>query len=158
MNQSLNLSLRFREVFLNGRWIANTNYSDILSDLDFNETNQKIGSLNSIGLLTQHINYYLEGMLPVFDGGELLIRDKHSFDFKPLEDEVEWSALREKLNTNAKAFAEKVEELNDDHLHSVFVKDDYGSFARNIEAMIEHGYYHLGQISLIKKMILSANQ
>lgn len=28
-----------------------------------------------------------------------------------------------------------------------------GSYLRNIEGVIEHSYYHLGQISLIKKMI-----
>jgi hypothetical protein len=36
-------------------------------------------------------------------------------------------------------------------LSQPFVKDEYGSCLQNIEAQIEHSYYHLGQVSLIKK-------
>ena len=38
-----------------------------------------------------------------------------------------------------------------------FVDEKYGTFQRNIEAMIEHSYYHLGQIVLIKKMLLQSS-
>ena len=34
-----------------------------------------------------------------------------------------------------------------------FVDEKYGSYLRNIDGMIEHCYYHLGQIVLIKKII-----
>jgi hypothetical protein len=34
-----------------------------------------------------------------------------------------------------------------------FVNEKYGSLQRNIDAMIEHSYYHLGQIVLIRKII-----
>jgi hypothetical protein len=34
-----------------------------------------------------------------------------------------------------------------------FIDEKYGTFLRNIEGVIEHSYYHLGQISLIRKMI-----
>ncbi len=36
-------------------------------------------------------------------------------------------------------------------------KEEYGSYALNIEAQIEHSYYHLGQISLIKKILSKIN-
>jgi hypothetical protein len=32
--------------------------------------------------------------------------------------------------------------------------EQYGTWQRNLEAVIEHSYYHLGQIILIRKMIL----
>jgi hypothetical protein len=34
-----------------------------------------------------------------------------------------------------------------------FVDEKYGTLLRNIEGVIEHSYYHLGQIALIRKMI-----
>ncbi|MGE0931575.1 DUF1572 family protein [Peijinzhouia sedimentorum] len=46
---------------------------------------------------------------------------------------------------------DQVEKMDDDLLRQTFVKEEYGSYLRNIEAQIEHSYYHLGQISLIKK-------
>lgn len=58
-----------------------------------------------------------------------------------------------KFWNDAEEFALKVEAMSDEKLDSVFVDEKYGSYRRNIEAMIEHSYYHLGQIVLIKKML-----
>lgn len=58
-----------------------------------------------------------------------------------------------KFWNDAEEFALKVEAMSDEKLDSVFVDEKYGSNRRNIEAMIEHSYYHLGQIVLIKKML-----
>jgi hypothetical protein len=44
--------------------------------------------------------------------------------------------------------------MPDKKLKEVFTDKKYGSYERNINAMIEHSYYHLGQITLIKKMLL----
>ena len=64
-----------------------------------------------------------------------------------------WKQLTQTLWTTTEKFARHVENMTEDQLESGFVKEEYGSYRRNIEAMIEHAYYHLGQISLIKKMI-----
>ena len=34
-----------------------------------------------------------------------------------------------------------------------FVDEKYGTYLRNIDGMIEHAYYHLGQVVLIKKLL-----
>lgn len=38
-------------------------------------------------------------------------------------------------------------------LHNFFSEEKYGSYFRNIDAMIAHSYYHLGQIVLLDKTI-----
>jgi hypothetical protein len=48
-----------------------------------------------------------------------------------------------------------VEQFPDEKLDEAFVDEKYGTWQRNIDAMIEHCYYHLGQITLIRKMILA---
>lgn len=55
--------------------------------------------------------------------------------------------------SNAEQFANCVEKMSDEQLEKSFVDEKYGNYRRNIEAIIEHSYYHLGQISLIKKML-----
>ena len=148
------LAKRFREVFLNGKWIANTNYQDLLSHVSFSQSTKKIGSLNTISQLTQHINYYIAGILNLFEGGSLDIRDKYSFDFQPPETKEQWENMIATLISNSENFGNYVDQMSDKQLEQSFVDKKYGTYRRNIEAMIEHGYYHLGQISLIKKMIL----
>ena len=44
--------------------------------------------------------------------------------------------------------------MTEEKLNEHFVDEKYGNYQRNIDAMIEHSYYHLGQIVMIKKMLL----
>ncbi|WP_353777580.1 DinB family protein [Winogradskyella sp. 3972H.M.0a.05] len=154
MKTSVELANRFREVILNGRWIANTNYKHLLEDINLEQATKKVGNLNTIAALTFHINYYIEGVLNVFKGGDLEIRDKYSFDFPELTSEFDWEALKTRLFNNSKAFASHVEQMSTEQLNAVFVDEKYGTYQRNIEGIIEHSYYHLGQVSLIKKLVL----
>lgn len=152
-NTAAKLAERFREVFLSGAWVTGTNYKAQLSELSWEQATRKVGNLNTIAQLTFHIHYYIAGVLQVFRGGPLEIRDKYSFDMKPVESEEDWLALRDRFLTDAEAFAQAIEQMSDSRLAEGFVKPEYGDFQRNIDVMIEHGYYHLGQVVLIKKMM-----
>ncbi len=153
MENTKQLSQRLKEVLLYGKWIANTNYQEQLSDISWEAAKRKMGSLNSIALLTFHINYYLQGLIHVLDGGGLEIKDKYSFDLPEITSENEWHTLKNQFLENAEKFANQIEKLPESILDEVFVEEKYGSYRRNLEGMIEHSYYHLGQIVLINKML-----
>lgn len=153
MENSNQLANRFREVILSGKWIANTNFKDQLSDVTWEEATTKIGSLNTIAALAYHINYYIGGILQVFAGGPLDIRDKYSFDLPEIKSKEAWEDQLRTMWDNAEKFAGFVETMPDGKLEAVFVDEKYGNYRRNIEGVIEHSYYHLGQVSLLKKMI-----
>jgi uncharacterized damage-inducible protein DinB len=154
MKRTKQIADRFREVILNGTWIANTNYKDQSSTLTWKQATMKIGSLNTIAVLVFHINYYIAGILNVFEGGTLEIKDKYSFDLPPITSQKGWEELLNTTWNNAEKFANRVELMPDEKLVEAFVDAKYGSYQRNIDGVIEHSYYHLGQIVLIKKMIL----
>ncbi|WP_185226224.1 DinB family protein [Chryseobacterium indologenes] len=153
MNSASQLSKRFREVLLDGLWIANTNFKDLLSDVTWKQAVTKIDSLNTIAMLTFHIDYYIAGIVHVFEGGELEIKDKFSFDLTAIDSQIQWDDLRNKLWVDSEKFASLLEQMPDSKLDEVFVDEKYGTYQRNIEGMIEHSYYHLGQITLIKKLV-----
>ena len=152
------LAKRFREVILNGTWIANTNYKDQLEHLDYNIALSKCESLNTISILAQHVQYYINGIKNVFNGGNLEIRDKYSFDFPVITSKKEWKDFLAKFWKDSESLAKLIEQLPDKKLNQSFVDDKYGTYQRNIEGILEHGYYHLGQIVLIKKIILNNMQ
>jgi hypothetical protein len=158
MENSNSLTKRFREVLLEGKWIAHTNYKEQLSNLTWQQATKKIGTLNTIAALAFHINYYIAGVLNVLEGGSLEIRDKYSFDLPPIQSKEDWDKLISDMWINAEKFANQVERMADGQLDEIFVDENYGNYRRNIEGIIEHCYYHLGQISLIKKMIVEAEQ
>lgn len=153
MTPPSSLATRIREVLLNGKWIANTNFKEQLEGVSYLEANHRIGHLNTIALLSFHINYYLKGLIQVFDGGPLDIKDQYSFDMTAINNDNDWHLLKTELLQNAEYFAQKVEQMSEADLEGPFVDERYGSYARNIEAVIEHSYYHLGQIVLIRKMM-----
>ena len=153
MENSNQLAIRFRGVILDGKWIANTNYKDQLLKVSWKEATHKIGTLNTIAALAYHINYYIAGVLNVFEGGALEIRDKYSFDLPEIKSEEDWQTLLNRMWTNAEQFASQVEGMSEGQLDASFVEEKYGNYRRNIEGVIEHSYYHLGQILLIRKLL-----
>lgn len=153
MTRNITIANRLREVFLNGRWIANTNYKEQMQLVNWQQATQKIGDLNTIASLVYHINYYLGGLLNAFEKESLEISDKYSFDVPPINSELEWSELTADLLNNAEKFADEVEKMDDGLFDKIFIEEKYDTYLRNIEGVIEHSYYHLGQISLIRKMI-----
>ena len=148
------LSVRFREVLLNGTWIANTNFKDQLQQTDVAIATFQVGNLNTIAALTFHVNYYIKGVLEVLQGGELTIRDRFSFDAPDIHHQADWVARKDELYRNAERFARALEQLSETRLEQPFVKEAYGTYRRNVEAMIEHCYYHLGQVVMLRKWII----
>ena len=153
MTRNITIANRLREVLLNGHWIANTNYKEQIQSVNWQQATQKVDSLNTIAALTYHINYYLAGLFNAFENGRLDISDKYSFDLPAINSEIEWSKLVSEFLTNSEKFADKIEKMDEKIFDLPFIDERYGTFLRNIEGVIEHSYYHLGQISLIKKMI-----
>lgn len=155
MNATTQIANRFREVLLNGVWVAGTNFKDQLLDVNWQIATTKLGALNTIAALTFHVDYYIAGIVNVLEGGSLDIRDKYSFDLPPVESQEDWENLLNKMWSDAEKFANLVEAMPEEKLSAIFTDEKYGNYQRNIDAMIEHSYYHLGQIVLIKKMLLA---
>lgn len=153
MKNTVEIANRFREVILNGTWIANTNFKDQLESLDWKIAVTPVQNLNTIAILAQHIHYYINGISQVFKGGTLDIKDKFSFDFPPIHSQEKWNDFLTKFWNESEEFASLIEQMPSEKLNENFVDKKYGTYQRNIEAMIEHSYYHLGQIVLIKKQL-----
>jgi hypothetical protein len=103
-----------------------------------------------------HINYYVGGILQFLQEGTMTIRDKYSFDHPPITSEEDWNKLLDKTWTEAEKFANAIEQFPETRLKETFLDEKYGNYYRNFTGVIEHTHYHLGQITLIKKMVLKA--
>ncbi|MFC4740935.1 DUF1572 domain-containing protein [Flavobacterium ponti] len=152
MTKSEQLANRFREVILNGTWIANTNFKNQLENTNWQLATIKVESLNTIAVLAQHIHYYIVGIKNVFINGKLEIRDKYSFNFPPIESQDQWEDFLNKFWNDTEELVQLIEKTPEEQWSKNFVDQKYGSYLRNIDGMIEHSYYHLGQIVLLKKL------
>ena len=154
MNLSAQMAKHFREVFFGGNWTS-VNLKETLEGVSWQQAVTSVYRFNSIAVLVYHINYYVSAVLKVFEGGKLEASDKYSFDLSPLTKDEEWKALQDKAFAEAEKFANLVEQIPDEKFTQLFVDEKYGTYYRNIHGIIEHTHYHLGQISLIKKMLLA---
>lgn len=148
------ISQQFKDVYLEGKLVAATNLKEALGDVNWQQATTQVASLNTIAALAFHTNYYVAGVANVLKGGPLSIRDKYSYDLPPIDSQESWEQLLNNMWTDAEAFAQLVAQLSDKQLQETFVDEKYGNYHQNIHGIIDHCYYHLGQIILIKKLLV----
>jgi hypothetical protein len=157
MNLPGQIAKHFRDVHEGGNWTG-VNLRDTLAGVTREQATTKVHSFNTIAALVYHMNYYVSAMIKVLEGGPLNAHDKYSFDLNPIRSHDDWQILLDKMWTEADKFATLVEQLPEDKLGETFADPKYGTYYRNLTGVIEHVHYHLGQIVLIKKMILEENK
>ena len=146
------IAKHFRDVHFGGNWTT-SNLKDQLEGLNWQQATTKVYSFNTIATLVFHINYYVDAVLKVLEGGALDASDKFSFDLPPIASEEDWQQLKNKALHQAEAFAKRIETLAEESLFEDFTDAKYGNYYRNLHGIIEHTHYHLGQIALIKKVV-----
>jgi len=73
--------------------------------------------------------------------------------FPEINSQKEWQNFLTKFWTDSEELAELIEKIPEKKLNESFVEEKYGNYQRNIDGMIEHSYYHLAQIVVIKKIL-----
>ena len=150
---SRQIAKHLRDVYFGGNWTW-SNYREQLSEITWQQAIQKPEGMNSIATLTHHASYYVKVQLEVLKGGKLEAKDELSFELPPIQSAQDWEEMLSSIWSNAEAAAIAIEQLPDSRLSEIFVEEKYGSYYRNLSGMIEHLHYHLGQIAIIKKIIL----
>ena len=157
MKTIAHITKHLREFYTGGNWPA----SDLKSQLEgitWHEATTKVYGFNTIAILVFHLNYYVDATLKVLQGHPLDANDKYSFDCPPISSKEAWDSLVSKAFTDASTFTSLIEKLPETTLWENLADPKYGDYYRNIQGIIEHNYYHLGQIALIKKIVQSTTK
>ena len=151
------IAKQFRDIHFGGNWTS-VNLKETLADVTWQQATTKVYSFNTIATLVFHTNYYVCAVLKVLQGEPLNASDKFSFNHPPITSQEDWEKMLDKTFTEAEIFACLVEQLPETKLWEDFSENKYGNYYRNIHGIIEHLHYHLGQIVLIKKILLQAGE
>jgi uncharacterized damage-inducible protein DinB len=146
------IAKHFRDVHFGGNWTS-VNLKDTLEGITWEQAITKVHNLNTIATLVFHINYYVSAVLKVLQGEALQASDKYSFDHPPINSADDWQKLVTKALAEAELFAVQIEQLDETKLWEDFTDPKYGNYYRNLSGIIEHTHYHLGQITLVKKIL-----
>lgn len=141
-----------RDLHFGGNWTGAC-LKELLEGITWQQATTQIGTFHSIATLVFHINYFVEATIGVLKDQPLTAQDKLSFAHPPIESEGDWQNLLEKTWKDAEQLASAVEALPESQLWETFVEERYGTYYRCLHGPIEHGYYHAGQIALIKSIL-----
>jgi hypothetical protein len=141
-----------REVHCGGNWTASS-VKECLSDVSWGEATHEIIGCNSIVMLTYHINYFVRAAIDVLERRPLTANDEYSFNVPELGSRESWDAFVQQVIADGLTLADLVQKLPEVVLTEAFANEKYGSYYRNLQGIVEHAHYHLGQIALLKKII-----
>ncbi|HEX5625032.1 MAG TPA: DUF1572 domain-containing protein [Saprospiraceae bacterium] len=153
MNPSQQIAKHFRDVHFGGNWTS-VHLKAVLSDVDWKQATTPVYDFNTIATLVNHTGYYVKALIDVLQGKALVAKDQYSFKHPPIQSEEDWKSMQDKVWANAEQAATLIGELPEARLWENFADEKYGNYYRNIHGMIEHLHYHLGQIVLIRKILL----
>ena len=157
MHLPTQLAHHLKAVYFGGNWTS-VNLKTELSGLSWAQVTAQVYGLNSIATLVHHVHYYVRVVGKVLQGGPLDAKDKYSFEYPPIQSQEDWDQRLEQIWAEAEAFADMIAQLPEQQLWEVFSDSKYGNYYRNLQGIIEHLHYHLGQIVLIKKILLQRGE
>lgn len=153
MTLTKQIARHFRQIHFGGNWTC-SNLKDTLAGLAWKQATTQVHSFNTIATLIYLTNYYVSAAIKVLEGQPLGAKDEYSFSLPPIQSQQDWENLLNKTWADAEKFAGLVEQLPESRLWENFTDEKYGNYYRNLHGIIEHTHYHLGQIALIKKILL----
>ena len=152
MTLTYHIAKQLRDIHFGGNWVG-IDLKKVLQDVDWVLALTQVQDFNTIAKLVYHTHYYIAGVSEVLKGEPLAIRDKFSFDLPTIANEDDWQQLQNKVWEAAETFAILIENMPEEKLWEDFTNPQYGTYYKNLHGIIEHIYYHLGQIVFIKKMV-----
>lgn len=152
MNTPEQIAQHLKAVHFGGNWTS-VNLKDTLAGVSWQQATTPVTTLNTIAALVYHINYYIDAVLKVLQGGTLEAKDAYSFDHPPVTSDADWERMLTKIWSDAETFASLIAQLPEQQLQATFIDEKYGSYYRNLQGIIEHTHYHMGQIVIIKKLL-----
>ena len=144
----------FHDIHFGGNWTV-SNVKGQLEKISMEEALIQVEDFNTIATLTFHMSYFVDVALNFFKNGKVVGEDKLSFNHPPIHSEEDWRMMISHYLIQAEELTEIIKSLPDEKLLADFGESKYGNHFRNLHGIVEHTHYHLGQISLIKKMIAS---
>lgn len=155
MRLTRNMATHIIEAYEGNSW-SDVCVKEIVQDINFAEAVAITkASPNSIASLLYHMMFYNNAICQRLRGEEPQVGSANGFDHPPLENENDWQKLVVDAMESARNLSKAMEHFPEEDL---FRENPVGkgTFYKKFHGVIEHNYYHLGQIMMLKKLIRSS--
>jgi uncharacterized damage-inducible protein DinB len=137
----------------NGENWTDVNIFNTLNDVNWQEAQQRTAaSQNTIASLLHHIYYWNGIIMERMKGINPSIPETNGFDVPELKNENDWNELKEKTHQSFIQLADAIKNFPEDKLSETYAAGK-SSYYKNLQGIVEHAHYHLGQMVILKKLI-----
>jgi uncharacterized damage-inducible protein DinB len=146
------IATHLQEAFAGNNW-SEVNVKDTLDGITYPEAVMVTSaSSNTIAALLYHMTFYNRAITQRLQGIEPEISAANGFDLQPISSEHDWEQLKKNAFDTVNELARAIRHFPDERLEEENPKGK-GSFYKKLQGVIEHNYYHLGQIVILKNLI-----
>ena len=152
MSIAKELSQHFKNVYFGGNWTV-THFQTVLEDLTWKEATYKLKGQNTILTLVYHTHYFNVEGIRMLKHSLFEAKDELSFQTPEIKSAKAWQNFLENVFVTAEALANEIGKLTDEQLLKPLAPQFKKSSFYNLNGILEHLHYHLGQIVILKKLI-----
>jgi uncharacterized damage-inducible protein DinB len=152
MNTAKLVAQHLLDVYKGNNW-TEVNIADTLKDVTLSEAIIVTeASSNTIAALVHHLAFWNRAMTARLKGLEMKIPEDNGYCTPELKTEADWQRIRNDNLASATERAETISNIDKERLFQPIVPGR-SSIYKNVQGMVEHIHYHLGQIVILKKLI-----
>ena len=152
MNICEQVAAHINDAYNGNNW-TEVNLANTLADVNYTEAiTVTKASPNTIAMLVHHLKFYNEIVLKRLQGSNPKLSNANGFDIPLIENEEQWKQLVEDCLQSAKKLAEATTVFPAEKLGSI-PNDGHTTMYKNLHGIAEHAHYHIGQITIIKKLL-----
>ena len=154
MNSTNLIAEHIKQVYEGDNW-TDVNIDDTIRNISWHQAQQKTNaSPNTIASLLHHLYYWNGVMMQRLKGSNPSTPGTNGYNVGELKTDEEWQALKEKTHESFLQLADLIKSFPEEKLSSTYAEGK-SSYYKNFQGIVEHAYYHLGQIVILKKLILA---
>jgi uncharacterized damage-inducible protein DinB len=152
MSETKRILSLFKEVYDGSPWI-DINLTSVLQNVSAEQaSNRVLKNCNTIWEITNHLIEYRLNVLQRVRGKIIETPDNNYFEPVTDTSEKNWKDALQRLSKVQKNWIEFLDKVDPGELEKVYTPNSM-TYCENIDGIIQHDVYHLGQIVLLSKQI-----
>ena len=153
MKESKRIIKSFEYLYNGEPWIG-VNIVDTLEKITAEQAGKKIAiNHNSIWEITNHMISWRLNVLQRVKGKTMVSPDNNYFEPVIDQSAIAWESTLEQFKVSQRQWIDFLKILSENDFEKVY-KNNSMTYYENIQGIIQHDAYHLGQITLLSKLIL----
>jgi uncharacterized damage-inducible protein DinB len=126
---------------------------DVVQDLSWEEAITRTpASPNSIAAIVNHLTYWNGVIRQRLQGTVVPISENNGFNLPPISSDVQWRQLIDDYCESVRMLNLDINGLREEEMGKPILPNSSSVYS-HLQGLVEHAFYHMGQMIILKKFI-----